>query len=436
MWQDSDFKEAFNNYSPTPPKIVWDNIAYRIERDQPKSPGFWAFNPAQKFTLLAACIVSIFISSFVIKHESESVIDSSNHIIAQKDIYTGNIIIEENENVEINKPLNQQKILSNYNHIQKNEILVRNKLNRKLNLPDELKPFEKEINELHQIDLAIANLTKELNVLKKVNDGKSNLEINYLSTNSVEKERERELIVYKETSKEEQISSPSKIKSNFFQDFVSKLYLTPFVGSNFTQVSYTKSSNNPYFSQNANFNGNIGYTSGIQLGYQFNKKWSIESGISFGQYIQSFQETMQNNSLERNGVMYIDQLDFPLLARYSMNLNQKKKPLVLSLKAGLIYNSVVKYQVNYLEQFLNLPPMQNTPIKYNFEADKRTYNSLQFGYAFGLDIESQISKKFALNASILNAYVSQLENFPSLSSDISRPRQFSTTFSIGTKLRF
>ena len=206
-------------------------------------------------------------------------------------------------------------------------------------------------------------------------------------------------------------------------------YFTPVIGGNLSQVFYNSNVQNDYFSSNAVFTSKFGYTTGFQLGYYFKKHWSVETGAYFSQYIQGFKEGM--GVLERDGLMYIDQLEFPLMLRYSIFFDNAY-PKVLSLKAGLIYGSVLQYQVNYYERNL----MTNLKSEYNIDADKRQYNSLQMGYIAGFDFDNYLSKRFSLNTSIMASYVSQLENFPLFNSQYQRPRQLSTFFSIGIKVKF
>jgi hypothetical protein len=441
MWQNSDFKQAFKEYAPMPPQKVWENIVLELAHENQKPIGFWSFNSAQKYTLIAACLCSVLFSTFIFKYNSNEQFISINKIESK---------------TQFSSRLEDKSIADPIVNLSKTEskpkgIAVANKINTftprhidtKKNIQQihkELIPFKKEIKELYEIDQAIARLNIELNELESISTSSISTEIVYTSTYNSSQERTLNLAEFKTKKEVEASLAISTIKHkdsvSFFENILSKLYLTPFVGANFTQVSYSNSSNSPYFSEHANFTGKLGYNAGLQFGYQFNKKWSLESGISFGQYLQNFNEKLNSNSIERNGIMYIDQLDIPLLARYTIPLNKKELPINLSFKGGFIYNSVLQYQVNYADEFkLSVPP-QNLVKAYNIDADKRTYNSLQLGYVLGMDFEAYFSKKIALNLSMLNAYVSQLENFPTLTSDARRPRQFSTTFSIGTKIKF
>jgi hypothetical protein len=450
MWQNSDYKKAFKNYAPSPPPRIWEGIAQQLEIEHEKPIGFWSFTSAQKYTLLAACLVSVLFSSFIFKIESNTIepiaiktetLIKYTHpaIVKQKLIATPSVNYSKTELAS--EILHSKQIVENASN--KSNLSPKQLYTKKiivLPLPKEFNPFKKEINELYEIDLAIAKLSHELNALESITTPLKQPEIEYRSTYNEENARTINLAEFNTTKKQEIESKTEATKqeqpTSFLNNIISKLYITPFVGGNFTQVSYTSSSNSPYFSQNASFTGKLGYNAGIQLGYQVNKKWGIESGISFGQYLQNFYEKLNSNSSERNGIMYIDQLDIPLLARYTIPLKKSDLPLNLSFKGGLIYNSVIQYQVNYADELkLALPPIN--PVKsYSIDADKRTYNSLQLGYALGMDFDAFISKKISLNLSLLNAYVSQLENFPSLSSDVHRPLQFTSSFSIGTKIRF
>jgi hypothetical protein len=213
------------------------------------------------------------------------------------------------------------------------------------------------------------------------------------------------------------------------ESFKPYFYLTTTMGVNAAQVFMNSDAQNSYFSGNATFNRKFGYQFGSEMGYQFSRKWSIESGLFYSQYIQTFSE--KNNLFEKNGFMYIDQLEFPLMARYSIFLKEEN-PLILSFKAGLMYGSVLQYQVNYVEREL----LSLNEKKYSIDADKRNYNSLQLGYIAGIDFDAFVSQKVALHLSTVTSYLSQLENFPLFSSYKENPKQLATSFAVGMKFKF
>lgn len=444
MLKNSDFKDLLKGYEPTPPDSVWENIIYQLGQEKSKPVGFWQFNSAQKFTLVAASFVSIFLSAFVFKFNqvhtiiADSSISTSNHSVSKLKTEAPALIAKSHPKINFTKSesINQNSNQSIVNKNSYSNQSVSNSNNQtqvstKLILSEELKPFKKEILELADLDKAINQLVRSIE--------KENLrssyepEIIYASQENQQKELVLNLSHFKsnQTANNQESSLVENPKSNL--SFLSKIYVTPTFGANITKISYSNASNSPYFTQNAEFGAKIGYNAGFQLGYQFNPRWSIESGISFGQYLQSFKELLNNKTVEREGIMYIDQLDFPLLARYSIPFGSKNSPKTISFKGGLIYNSVIQYQVNYLEKdliVLNSPVFQKS-----IDADKRNYNSLQLGYAAGFDFDSYLTNKISINFSLLNSYVSQLENFPTFNQDTKRPRQFSTSFSIGTKIR-
>ena len=213
------------------------------------------------------------------------------------------------------------------------------------------------------------------------------------------------------------------------QSFNPYFYLTTTLGINAAQVFMNSDAQNSYFTGNATFNKKFGYQFGSEIGYQFTKKWSIESGLMYSQYIQTFSE--KDNLLEKNGFMYIDQIEFPLMARYSIFLKEEN-PLILSFKAGLMYGSVLQYQVNYVEREL----LTLNERKFSIDADKRNYNSLQLGYIAGFDLDAFVSKKVALHISSVTSYLSQLENFPFFSDQKEKPKQLATSFAVGMKFKF
>ena len=217
--------------------------------------------------------------------------------------------------------------------------------------------------------------------------------------------------------------------------FLDKLYITPYMGTNYTNVFYQDKPTNNFFSEKANFSGRFGYSAGVQVGNQLSKRWSVESGIGLGQYILGFKEDYGTHI--RDGNMYIDQLDIPLLARFSIPFGSKEVPLALSFKGGFMFSNVIFYQVNYMDKFTRVQPVIGLNDQYfSFDVDKSQYNSTQLGYLAGFELDAFFSKKIALNVSMLNALVSQVNNFPLFSAEKQRPVQFSAVFSIGTKIKF
>lgn len=102
----------------------------------------------------------------------------------------------------------------------------------------------------------------------------------------------------------------------------------------------------------------------------------------------------------------------------------------------MLYSNVIFYQVNYIDRQNRPLPIGSNEQYFSVDVDKRQYNSMQLGYTAGFDFDAYFSKKIALNLSVLNALVSQSSNFPLFNAEKQRPIQFSTSFSIGTKIRF
>jgi hypothetical protein len=95
-----------------------------------------------------------------------------------------------------------------------------------------------------------------------------------------------------------------------------------------------------------------------------------------------------------------------------------------------------KVEQKVIEDYYPVESIKSKKQQYKIDADKRQYNSLQMGYIAGFDFDNYLSNRFSLNTSIMASYVSQLENFPLFNSQYQRPRQLSTFFSIGIKVRF
>jgi hypothetical protein len=421
MNQFEDYLLLIKNAEAMPSRKVWMGVEKHLQKKKKRGVFAWSYyTQAQKWVLFSGLLTSLLSSIFLYQNYSKN---NLNVILPN---------VASNNKTQFYKKVTFD---TDKNH--------NNKLISKIN---EIKIVEK--NYRKSIDRPVLNLKNKTNNDKLVNASKLISQIpiiesedqkikvyynqNWIELEPVEIINKRLEINEKDFSNE--IMAPITLNQDYKIDLeVSKssnsFYFTPVIGGNLSQVFYNSNVQNDYFSSNAVFTSKFGYTTGFQLGYYFKKHWSVETGAYFSQYIQGFKEGM--GVLERDGLMYIDQLEFPLMLRYSIFFDNAY-PKVLSLKAGLIYGSVLQYQVNYYERNL----MTNLKSEYNIDADKRQYNSLQMGYIAGFDFDNYLSKRFSLNTSIMASYVSQLENFPLFNSQYQRPRQLSTFFSIGIKVKF
>jgi hypothetical protein len=421
MNQFEDYLLLIKNAEAMPSRKVWMGVEKHLQKKKKRGVFAWSyFTQAQKWVLFSGLLTSLLSSIFLYQNYSKNNLNVILPNVASN-----------------NKTQFYKKVTFDTDKNQNNKLI--SKIN-------EIKIAEK--NYRKSIDRPVLNLKNKTNNDKLVNASKLISQIpiiesedqkikvyynqNWIELEPVEIINKRLEINEKDFSNE--IMAPITLNQDYKIDLeVSKssnsFYFTPVIGGNLSQVFYNSNVQNDYFSSNAVFTSKFGYTTGFQLGYYFKKHWSVETGAYFSQYIQGFKEGM--GVLERDGLMYIDQLEFPLMLRYSIFFDNAY-PKVLSIKAGLIYGSVLQYQVNYYERNL----MTNLKSEYNIDADKRQYNSLQMGYIAGFDFDNYLGKRFSLNTSIMASYVSQLENFPLFNSQYQRPRQLSTFFSIGIKVRF
>lgn len=432
MWKDSDYREIFSQYQATPPQAVWRGVEKILREDNKRSLAY--FSRSQQLTLVAASIGSFVLMAFMFRFIETPTASSSRIPVVQfseiksepsKSI-TSNVVLPPNlyatpstKNIYSKKVLRKSTITS---------------------IPQEWKEYTAELNELAVIDRQIDRLGKEIRQIQTTRIEQKPSPIlavqEPIKQNIIEeKVREYKKETLAQTTRDGIKNKVEKLEeilatNNLNLDtttFWKRFYFTPNVGINYTQISYAGTPTNSYYSDNAEFSGKMGYTMGLQLGYQLSKHWSVESGINYGQYIQGFRERM--NTTDRNGEMYINYLSFPLLARYTFPLKQWGS---VSPKAGLVYNSITYYQMNFTDRYLSSPREQT----YNLDLDKSQYSSMQLGYSAGFDFDAFVTNKISLNLSILNSLVSQIGSFPLFNSDKTKPVQFSTSFSIGTKFKF
>ncbi len=419
-----------------PPEIVWDRIESILEEEDRKMFYWFTKDHAKIATLLFGFVGSIAMFLFLKSNMSPIIL---NQILENKPVIVYSDPHEMEEILQIEKEIlassSSPYNASNFNIRQTNHFK---------NISD----FSRQSNTKEPIELAVNSndfdIKGELNSQIEKEDKEINTHIVLATQDPInhEENSDWELIEPIESIQKESITSEnSMILSNqsyyydipllnFVKDpFYPYFYLTTSMGVNVAQVYMNPDAQNTYFSGNASFNRKFGYQFGSEIGYQFSKKWSIESGLFYSQYIQTFLE--KNNIIEKNGYMYIDQLEFPIMARYSIFLKEEN-PIILSFKAGLMYGSVLQYQVNYVEREL----LSLNEKKYSIDADKRNYNSLQLGYIAGIDLDAFASKKVALHLSTVSSYLSQLENFPLFSTYKEKPKQLATSFAVGMKFKF
>jgi hypothetical protein len=421
----------------TPPQSVWEGIASALKEENDRKIIFWYSTDAAKIaTLFLGFAGAIGMFLFL----KSSMMPIFNQLMSNKPemVFTNPDKIEEIQNQE-KAILRQKAIQENSSNSQK---FTKNKIQNTVS------------NSQNSIEGNQSNI--EIADNQSTNDNPSNVRSTMEQNGETEIDSKREQILTEQLKDDseweliepiESINNGVLISDNSMeiasqnytyetpvldrikQSFNPYFYLTTTLGINAAQVFMNSDAQNSYFTGNATFNKKFGYQFGSEIGYQFTKKWSIESGLMYSQYIQTFSE--KDNLLEKNGFMYIDQIEFPLMARYSIFLKEEN-PLILSFKAGLMYGSVLQYQVNYVEREL----LTLNERKFSIDADKRNYNSLQLGYIAGFDLDAFVSKKVALHISSVTSYLSQLENFPFFSAQKEKPKQLATSFAVGMKFKF
>jgi hypothetical protein len=431
MGFETTIADKLRHYEAKPPRYVWRNIQHALIKDDPEVIVPFLTITERKYVAFGAVVISLVCMSLMIFFENRPIKQSlaieytrpagkktqieSLHI-GQQNLRTYNVIAE--TSIATRKGPNRNKGLNSKLPLQVQEFVEI--YSKEKWLEQEVAQLEKKLEVNQQKQWAIV---EELLGSTQIQLPKNETVAYHLSAESAEHIPvfTGKYIVEEPKPEDDQIQK---------KKFSKGVYITPYFGGNFTQVHYQGTPNSPYFTDKATFTGKIGYNFGAQVGYQFTPNWSIESGLGFGQYIQSFKEN--NQTMNRKGLMYIDQIDIPLMARFSILFGNEEFPKTFSFKSGLLYNSVLKYQVNYTD-FDRSGVIENA---FQIEADKRQYNSLQMGYLLGFDFDAFISRSVSLNLSMLNSFASQLENFPLFSSDTRRPLQYSNTFTIGTKIRF
>lgn len=430
----SNLINQLNHLEMVPPNYVWSNIEAELQHK--KKPVLFWFNKAQLATVISGFFVSgllcTYLFSFISSDASPVHSSASNHNV----VFTTPSKIEEtatnyqqlaskNTSVSAVEP---SRMVSNTTHSKSH--LTYNRKSIKTVNKESLKETTNSKNIKSELIASIPTVESSDGGIK-VYQNEEWISLVPIETQPIEKIHESNVespMVKYVPLLAEDIPTPTKLDNDV--RFNKGFYITPSLGANITQVYFNDPASNQFFSANTTFSGKFGYNAGFQLGYKFNSHWSIESGVFFSQNIQSFKE--KNSNYEKRGLMYIDQLDFPLMARYSINFGESRYPKSISFKGGLMYNSILQYQVNYIQKDLH----SFAEKAYNYDADKRLYNSLQLGYVGGIDFDAFLSKRLSLNTSILSTLVSQLENFPFYSGDNKRPIQFTTTISMGIKFHF
>jgi outer membrane protein W len=164
-----------------------------------------------------------------------------------------------------------------------------------------------------------------------------------------------------------------------YNNFKLGLSVAPSFSSRFLKAESEAQANADYFDSIEM--PHIGYSLGLNFGFQISKRFSVNTGLLFSNKAQgSKSSSLETISNYTNNIYY---LDLPLKCNYYF-LSKKSK---IYLTGGANFSYFLANKISYRKE-------NNTD---NFSADGEDLNSFNFSGVIGLGIDVPIYKRWAFN---------------------------------------
>ncbi|MCG1034988.1 hypothetical protein [Polaribacter sargassicola] len=286
---DKLFKDQLKDLEVTPNKKVWNNIESKLKKKKRKVIPFWWFTTAGVAALL---ILGLFLYPFstnddFIKNDSNIIITNSNTPLKKTESIDSLILPEKiEENIRIVDNNTKQKTDKDKKSTTKNSIKEEKIVSSK--------------NAMKKI--LLANNSDEKN--KKVEENKTQKHANKKRDTLINKNKEQQ----KNTTKTNKNTSIKKIDFNNFIKQKDSVYIAKSSKKNWSISPVFAVLNSNSFSNSSPIDQNLSNTTqgknsisyGLQVGYQINKKWSIQSGIFLQETNYTNKQITVSPSIARN----------------------------------------------------------------------------------------------------------------------------------------
>ncbi|KGL62546.1 outer membrane beta-barrel protein [Polaribacter sp. Hel1_85] len=420
---DKLFQEQLKNLEVTPNKEVWNKIESKLKKKKRRIVPLWWFASGGVAALLLLGLLLFPFSSKendLIKIDSETIITESSKEKVKKETKLqtkiDSVFQEENNEEKVfvaDKKTNTKQIKKNKNIEKKKELVSTKNAMKKIFLADN--SLETKINSSEEEKVIIDDI-KEI-VSKKKDVIKQN-EINKLETESITNKVDLNEFVDKKDS----VSSNRKIKR--------KWSIAPvFAVLNSNSFSDASPVNNNLSNSTK---GKSSFSYGFQVGYNINKKWTIQTGIHVQEMNFVNNQVIAVSSISKNSSsvafnngesfsfeeVSLLSSDFASNATlktgsFSGDLNQNYGyiEIPIEIKYTFLETNKVRTQIvtGFSSLFLNKNEVNLNTQFLSKSGEATNLNNINFSGNLGLDINYSINKKWSLNLNPM--FKAQLNTF-------------------------
>lgn len=408
---DKFFQEKLKNLEATPTKRVWNNIETNLKKKKRRVLPIWWFSSG---------IAALLILGFLLFPSSNNTINTINKspiIIANPSFKTQdsnskktdsvfNAIKKEIIIVEENKASKKKHIINKKQ--RETRFLLAEKPKKKIQ-DSKISKIENSVNK--NILLSEKTIKENLNIKKKkIRIAKENVlsktekTSNLVETNKLKNSKKEVLIAINKDKKEETLSN-------------NKTWTVSPVVAVINSNSFSNSS--PINKNLGNSTrGNNSYSYGIQVGYELNKKWTIQSGIHLQEIIYSNNQiainptkTSISNVVFNSGENYaLQDISSEGFDSSSLSLNSISLDGNLTQSYGYIEIPVeIKYNVlehrnlktelvaGFSSLFLNKNSVDLESSFFSQSGKANNLNNLNFSGNLGVDFNYKFDKNWSLN---------------------------------------
>ncbi|AUC85830.1 hypothetical protein CW731_11260 [Polaribacter sp. ALD11] len=420
------FQEKLKNLEATPTNRVWNNIEANLKNKKRRVLPIWWFSSG----IAAILVVGLLLYPF-----SKTVIDDVKKqpiIIAapERSLEDFNTIKTDTFNTKSEeKTIIVEENKANKKSIEKTTILVAEKSQRNIEKGNEYSVRKKAMKKIfltdNKINRTIDSFQNKTIIVQENIEKKESIssENSADMTNSIYKDKKeiknvkKEVIIAFKKDKEEK-----KININ-------KLWTISPVVAVLNSNSFSNTSPLNKNLENST-RGDNSYSYGVQIGYQLNNKWSIQSGI----HLQEIQFSnnkiaVASSSSSVSSVIFNSGDNYSLNNTSSESFNSNTIPLnavsldgnlaqkygyieiPIELKYSLLENSNLKTQIviGFSSLFLNKNTVHINAGTLSRSGKANNLNNLNFSGNLGLDFNYKLDKNWALNLNPM--FKTQLNTF-------------------------
>ncbi len=414
------FQEGLKDLEVTPNDSVWNGIESKLKKKKKnRLLPIWWFSGG----VAAILVLGLLLYPYIDKQEN---LEKINPVIVESESSTP----EENKKEELKDILLTEPIKENLEEtrIVKEETKKKKVLKEKLHTNEVLVAnhvVKISKNELQEKDSNIENgvvegsLFSKNHVVKEENTGKLENSLPVITENAQEESNKKndsvkqkippkkDFLAFVDEKSAEETKEKSKTKSWSVSPTVAVLNSNSFSESSPIDASLSNSTK-----------GNTSYSYGVQVAYQLNKKWTLQSGIHLQEMgysntnvavnpVTSSSANVVFSSGENYALNDVSQESFSSnsisISRGSLDgeLNQKYGyvEVPIQIKYNFLEGKKLKTElvVGFSSLFLNKNDVTLNTTNFSTSGEANNLNSINFSGNLGIDLNYQLGNKWSLN---------------------------------------